>query len=138
MTRYPIEIRAMTLVYLRESNLRKNERGITISLRSVSARRSYTGDGGASHERCHPEMSVDEELRLGIRIEPAHDTRHEVANNDEIADANTKALYRDRRVENDSSIRVGDLTERKETGRSSVQIACASSLKVKTESCSQA
>jgi len=32
MTRYPIEINAMTLVYFRESRRRRNERGITTSL----------------------------------------------------------------------------------------------------------
>lgn len=32
MTRYPIDINATTLVYLRESKRRRNDKGITISL----------------------------------------------------------------------------------------------------------
>lgn len=32
MTRYPIDINATTLVYLRESRRRRNDSGITISL----------------------------------------------------------------------------------------------------------
>ena len=38
MTKYPMEINATTLVYLRESKRRKNESGITISLNRESAR----------------------------------------------------------------------------------------------------
>ena len=32
MTRYPIDINAMTLVYFSESRRRKNDKGITMSL----------------------------------------------------------------------------------------------------------
>ena len=37
ITKYPIEIRAITLVYFRESNLRRNEIGMTMSLEHVSS-----------------------------------------------------------------------------------------------------
>ena len=37
MTKYPMEINATTLVYLRESKRRKNDKGITISLKGQSA-----------------------------------------------------------------------------------------------------
>ena len=39
MTKYPMEINATTLVYLRESKRLKNDKGITISLRGQSASR---------------------------------------------------------------------------------------------------
>ena len=39
MTKYPMEINATTLVYLRESKRRKNDKGITISLEKQSASR---------------------------------------------------------------------------------------------------
>lgn len=59
-----------------------------------------------------------------------HHAWHQIANNDQIADSYTKALDRNRRIENHSRVRVSDLAKRKETGSTAVKVARAASLKV--------
>ena len=63
--------------------------------------------------------------------EALHNTRHEVSDDDQVADAHTEAFDRNGGVEDDSSVGICDLAEGEETGRSAVQVPGTASLKVK-------
>lgn len=65
--------------------------------------------------------------------ETLHHTRHEISNNDQVANAHAKALDGDRRVEYHSRVGVCDLTEGKEAGRATIQISRTASLKIEAE-----
>jgi len=59
-------------------------------------------------------MSIDQELRRRVAVESQDDTRHKIANDDEITDADAKAFDGDCRIEHNRCIGICDLTERKE------------------------
>ena len=112
MTKYPIEISAIMLVYFRESKRLKNDKGITINLGSMVSllEHSLLGTGICSHESCHPEMSVDEETySSSIFTEPSDNAGHQVSDNDQIADPHPKAFDSDSGIKDHSCIRICDL-----------------------------
>lgn len=75
MTRYPMEINATTLVYLRESRRRRNARGMTTSLWELAM--SKVNEMAAIHENCYPEVSVDKKwYSISVLIEASDDSRH--------------------------------------------------------------
>jgi hypothetical protein len=59
-----------------------------------------------------------------------HNTGHEISDDDQVADADAKALDRNRRVKDDSGVGIGDLAKGEETGRATVQVPGAASLKI--------
>ena len=111
MTRYPIEINAMTLVYLRESNRLRNERGITISLiRQCQSQHSYRTYPKDSHKSSYPEPSIYKKSNAtSILTKSLHNTWHKVSNNDKIADTNSKTLDRYCCIKDYRCIRIRDL-----------------------------
>ena len=77
MTKYPMEINATTLVYLRESKRRKNDKGITISLNGQSARRKEYFSTRYSHESSHPKASINQKSKASrVFVEASHYSRH--------------------------------------------------------------
>lgn len=134
MTKYPIEIKAMTLVYLRESNLRRNDKGMTMSLVYVVNRGDVKGQTQSGiHEGRDPKMPVYEEMGGRSIAKAAHDARHQVADDDEIANANAETLDGNGGVKDDGSIGVGHLAEGEEAGRAAVEISGAARLQVQAE-----
>lgn len=112
MTKYPMEIKAMMLVYFKESRRLKNDKGMTISLGSMVSllERSLPGTRICSHESCHPEMSIDEEAYSpGIFTESSDNAGHQVSDNDQIADSHPKAFDRNGGIKDHSCIRICDL-----------------------------
>lgn len=123
----------MIEVYFRLSSLRRNERGITTSL--VYGQRSSDNVLPRNiHECSDPKMPVHQVCSTLRMSKSLNHTRHEVANDDQITDPDTEALDRNGCVEENSRIRVSDLTEGKETSRATIQVSCAASLKVQAES----
>ena len=87
MTRYPIDINAMTLVYLRESKRRRNDSGITISLGYSTSAVSHLNShrqqvyheisAAHSHETSHPKVAVDEKTDTTcVLTEALYNTGH--------------------------------------------------------------
>ena len=106
MTRYAIENNAITLVYFNESRRRRKESGIMISLYS-SAFVLFSFRSLAVHERCDPELAIHEKTDIsGTWGESNHDPRHQIPNDDQIADSHAKALDRNRRIEQDRQVRI--------------------------------
>ena len=118
MTRYPNDINATTLVYLRESRRRRNDRGITTSLgsnRSAMVERSKHDHPQHSHECSNPEMPLNQKSNApSILIETSDHTWHQVPNNYKIANPDTKTFDRNGRVEYDGCIWICDLRKSKE------------------------
>lgn len=150
MTKYPMDINAMTLVYFKESKRRKNDSGITMSLwqeRSAHARlqnhpteqadvRSLQKD---SHECSNPKKPIHKKSHIpSILAEPPDNTGHEVANDNQIAHADPKTLDRDGGIEDNRRIGVRNLREREEGSRATVQVSRAASLQVQPEARGQA
>ena len=103
-----MDIKATTLVYLRESRRRRKARGMTTSLTDVSE--EETIEKRHPHEDRDPEMSVDEERdRVGIFIEPPDNPWHQITDDDQIAHSYTKTLNGNCGIEDDCSIWVGNL-----------------------------
>ena len=83
------------------------------------------------HKGGHPEVSVDQKTRETVLVGEAEDNAgHQITNDDQIADTHPEALDGDGRVENDRRVRVCDLRQRKEAGRSTVQVGRATCLQV--------
>lgn len=78
-------------------------------------------------------MSVQQIFGSRSVCKATDDTGHEIADDDEIADADTKALDSDGSVEDDGSVGVSDLAQSEETGIAAIQVSGASCLKVETE-----
>jgi hypothetical protein len=98
-TRYAIENNAITLVYFKESRRRKKDRGITISL-GMSVFRLSRSEHSHSHESSDPELPIDKETDISSTgCEADHNPRHQVSDNDEIADCHPKALDGDSGIE---------------------------------------
>ena len=91
-----------------------------------------------SHKGSNPEMSVQQIFGGGSIGETTHHTGHQVADDDEITDADTEALDGNGSIENDSGVGVGDLAESKETGRATVEISGATRLKIEAKAGSEA
>lgn len=133
-------IKAMTLVYLRESSLRKKERGITISLERgqpmsrVEKKKDFTPRGKHAHKRRNPKMPVHKVTDFSsVLIEAQDDAGHQVSDDDQVANSDSKALDRNGCIEHYRGVRVGDLRECKERGRATVDVLGAACLKVQTE-----
>lgn len=63
-------------------------------------------------------------------MEAEYNTRHEIANDYQIADADTETFDRDSRVKQDRGIGVCDLAEREKARRASLEIARTSRLQI--------
>jgi len=101
---------AITEVYLSESRRRKKERGMTINLGKVSDASDAAIWQRDAHECGNPEMPIHQVANFaGAFVEAQHDAWHQVSNDDEVADANAKALDGDGGVEYDGEVRVSDL-----------------------------
>ena len=83
-----------------------------------------------SHKGSDPKVSVQQIFGSRSVCKATDDTRHEVTDNDEITNANTKTLDSDGSVENDGSVGVCDLAQSEETGTAAIQVSRASCLKV--------
>ena len=103
-------------------------------------RRDKTQMRANIHKSSHPEPPLEQISRRipRIRHKPSHHSRHQIPNNNEIADSNTKTLDRDRPIKHHRSIGVSDLTEGEETTPPAIQVSRAASLEVETETRSQA
>lgn len=88
---------------------------------------------GSLHEGCNPKLSAEQELSLWTVVESSDHPRHQISDDDQVADANAEAFDGNRRIKNYSSIRIGDLTQGEEAGRASVQIPRTSRLKVQAK-----
>ena len=62
-----------------------------------------------------------------------HHAWHQIANDDQVAYAYAKALYRDGGIENYSSVRVCELAKRKERRLAPLEVACTSRLQVQSK-----
>jgi hypothetical protein len=120
----------MTLVYLSESSLRRNESGITTSLESRCQKTELSGLARGLHESSDPEVSIDEILCRWRVCKAADHTRHQIANYNQVADANTEALDGNCSIEYDGSVGIGDLAQSEETGRTSIEVFGTTCLKV--------
>lgn len=112
MTKYPIEIKAIMLVYFKESKRLKNDKGMTINLGSIVSLMTHSllATGICSHESSNPEMSVDEEsYSSSIFTEASDNARHQVSDNDQIADPYPKAFDGNCGIKDHSCIRICDL-----------------------------
>lgn len=78
-------------------------------------------------------MSVQQIFGSGSVCKATDDTGHEITDNDEITDANTKTLDGDGSVEDDGSVGVCDLAQSEEARIAAIQVSGASCLKVETE-----
>lgn len=86
------------------------------------------------HERCYPKLAINKERDLvSIVGQSSDDTRHQVANDDQIANANPEAFDCDGRVEHNRRIWVGDLRQSKERRGAPVKVSRASGLQVQAE-----
>ena len=95
----------------------------------------FTPEKRDAHESCHPEVTIHEEIMGRVAADKSlYNARHQVANDDQVADTHTKTFDRDGGIEDDGSIRVGQLRQRKERGTASIQILGTSRLQVQTKS----
>ena len=90
-------------------------------------------------EASDPELPVYQKADIcGIFTEALDDSRHQIPNDDQITDTNTKALDGYRSIEDDGGIRIGNLRESEKGGGPSVEVPGASCLKIETEACCDA
>lgn len=67
------------------------------------------------HKRSHPKMAIKQEfVDCRTTRKALNHTRHEISNDNEVADADTKAFDRDRGIENHGSIGIRDLRKGEE------------------------
>ena len=84
-------------------------------------------------------MPVNQETNASsLFIEASDHTWHQVADNYQVANSNTKAFNGNGRVKYNSCIWVCDLRESEKGSSTAVQISGALCLKVETKACSQA
>lgn len=84
-------------------------------------------------------MPVDEKTDSSSTLaEALDDTRHQITDDDKIADPNPEALDSYRSIEYHGGVGISDLRKGEEGRRSSLEIPGASCLKVKTKACSKA
>ena len=102
---------------------------MTSSLRRVSA--YPLGQSIDPHKGGDPEVPVNEKAHVpGILVEAADNAGHEVADDDQVADADAKALDSDCRIKDDSRVGVRELREGKEGRRPALNVPGASRLQV--------
>jgi len=95
----------MTLVYLRESRRRRKERGITISLLPLAHYLSVRADN--LHKSRNPELPVNQERDVArTRRETSNNARHQISDDDKVADSHAEALDRNRSVKDDGQVRI--------------------------------
>lgn len=83
------------------------------------------------HKGGDPEMAIDEVGKvLGMVGQALHDTRHQVADDDHVGDADAEALDSNGEVEDDGGVGVGELGEGEEGGGAAVEVSGASRLEV--------
>lgn len=78
-------------------------------------------------------MSVQQIVGRRSVCEASDHARHEIANNDEITNADTETLDGDCSIENDGSVGICDLAQSEEARTAAIQVSCAPCLKVETE-----
>jgi len=76
-----------------------------------------------------------EEIRkvVGMARNTLHNARHQVANDDHVGDADTKALDGNGGVKDDCGVGVCDLREGGEGGGAALEVSCASGLQVEAK-----
>jgi hypothetical protein len=127
-----MEKSAMTLVYLSESRRRRKDSGMTMSL--VGQYLSLSTLASNLHESRDPELSVYQESDIASAgRKSSNNARHEISDNDKVADGHAEALDGDSGVEDDGQIRVCHLRQRRKGDMSAVEVSCASRLEVETE-----
>lgn len=83
------------------------------------------------HERRNPKLTVNEEANLaGTGDKSNDDSRHQVSNNNQIADCDAEALDGNGSVEDDGEVRVGELGKRREGHMTAINVSCAPGLEV--------
>lgn len=135
-----MEIKAITLVYFNESSRLRKDSGMTISLQHAVSDRIYRGWTSILdddiHEASDPEMTVNQKANSGsILTEALNNPRHQITNNDKIADPDPEAFYGDSGIKYDSSVGIGDLGKGEKGGRSSLKISGAPCLEIETKAC---
>jgi hypothetical protein len=109
MTRYPMDISAITLVYFSESSRRRKDRGITISLAQCQCFSVYLTSSDL-HKTSNPEMTVNQKVVISdCVIESPYNARHQISNYNQVADSYSETLDRNRRIEYHRGIRVCNL-----------------------------
>ena len=102
------------LVYFKESNRRRYERGITINL-FCEQYSQYDVQSGVQlhvnpHKSSHPEVPIHKVIMGWVATHKAlNDPRHEVTDDDEIADSDTETFDRNGRIKNYRSVGIGQL-----------------------------
>lgn len=105
-----------------------------------SSRRDKSSEEGSNiHKSSDPEPPLEQISRRipRIRHQPLHDSRHQVPNNNQIADPDTKTLDRNSRIKHHGSIRISNLTQGEETTPAAIQVTRTAGLEVETETGSQ-
>src|SRR5262245_39939297 len=124
-----MEQSAITLVYFRESRRRRNESGITISLQG-SAGFILWGVEVVEHECSDPELPVNQKRHAQARCKSLDQPRHQITNDDKIADGDAEAFDGNGGIKENREIWVGQLGERSKRYMAAVHISGASSLQV--------
>jgi hypothetical protein len=79
------------------------------------------------HKHSHPKVPVDKKRdSIGALVETPHNTRHEISNDDQVADPNSEAFDGNCSVEKDRCVRICDLRQGKKGGGSSFKVSGAS------------
>jgi hypothetical protein len=124
----------MTLVYLRESRRRRKERGITMSLLPLVDYLSLRADD--LHKGRNPELPVNQERDVArTRRESSNNARHQISDDDKVADSHAEALDRNRSVKDDGQVRICHLRQCRKRHMAPVNIPRASRLEVETKAC---
>lgn len=92
-----------------------------------------------AHKPRYPKMTIDKEADSSSSLtETLNDARHEITDDDQIAHTNAEALDGYRSVEYHGCVGIGDLGKGEERGRSSLEVSCASCLKIEAKACGKA
>lgn len=95
---------------------------------SIFSRHSVLKDN--SHKRRDPELPVYQKRNVDSRCESNHYSRHQIPNDDQVANCHAKALDRNSRIEYDGEVRIRELRKRSKRDMPAIQISCAASLEV--------
>lgn len=88
------------------------------------------------HEGCDPELPVNQERDIpSTRCESANNSRHQIADDDKIADCHAEALDSDSGVEDDGQVRICHLGQCCKGYVSAINVSRASRLQVEAEAC---
>lgn len=84
-------------------------------------------------------MSINQKpYTSSILVETSDNARHQITNDDQITDPNSKAFDCDRSIEYDSCVWVCNLRKSEKRRSAAVKVSSASCLEVEAEACGQA